>query len=93
MVNKMTPINKIAENKITFLFINIFLFLGVAIMVFALLYLAFHLDNSDKLFFKFVPVFVIGITLVLIYRLLKGKSQPNRRLLKHQNIDLYEIDL
>lgn len=83
MDNKIKqPVRK-KENKAIFLLINLFLLLGVAILVFTLLYLLFHLDESDKIVIRCVPGFAIGLSSVIVYGFLsvkKGKAKTKNSL-------------
>jgi hypothetical protein len=53
--------------KRTFLVLNILLFIGVITIVSTLLYLLFHLNQSDIVLYKCACSIVSGLVLVLIY--------------------------
>ena len=83
MDHKINQSVRIKENKTLFLFINMYLLVGVAILVFTLLYLLFHLDESDKIVIKCIPGFAIGLSSILIYGILffkRGKPKTKNRL-------------
>jgi hypothetical protein len=83
MDDKINQTVRIKENKALFLIINLYLLVGVAILVFTLLYLLFHLDESDKIVVKCIPGFAIGISSILIYGFLfvkKGRTKTKNRL-------------
>ena len=73
MDNKINQPVRNKENKAMFLFINVFLLMGVAILVFTLLYLLFYLDESDKIIIRCIPGFAIGLSSVIIYGFLSVK--------------------
>jgi hypothetical protein len=83
MDNKINRPVRNKENKAMFLLINVFLMMGVAILVFTLLYLLFHLDESDKIIIRCIPGFAIGLSPVIIYGFLsvkKGKAKTKNSL-------------
>jgi hypothetical protein len=83
MDNKINRPVRNKENKAMFLLINVFLMMGVAILVFTLLYLLFHLDESDKIIIRCIPGFAIGLSSVMIYGFLsvkKGKAKTKNSL-------------
>lgn len=83
MDSKINQTIKIKENKALFLFINLYLLIGVAILIFTLLYLLFHLDESDKIVIKSIPGFAIGLSSILVYGFLvvkKGEAKTKNRL-------------
>jgi hypothetical protein len=83
MDNKINRPVRNKENKAMFLLINVFLMMGVAILVFTLLYLLFHLDESDKIIIGCIPGFAIGLSSVMIYGFLsvkKGKAKTKNSL-------------
>jgi hypothetical protein len=53
--------------KRTFLVLNILLFIGVITIVSTLLYLLFHLNQSDIVLYKCACSIVSGLVIVLIY--------------------------
>ena len=55
------------KGKVNFLILNILLIAGVVAIVFTLLYILFHLDQSDRIILRCVPVILSGLVLVLIY--------------------------
>jgi hypothetical protein len=75
MDNKINQPFRNKENKAMFLFINLFLLVGVAILVFTLLYLLFHLNESDKVIVRCIPGFAIGLSSVIIYGFLFVKNK------------------
>ena len=82
MDNKINQPVRIKENKALFLFTNLCLLVGVAILVFTLLYLLFHLDESDKIIIRCIPGFAIGLVLIITYVFLfvkKGKTKTKNR--------------
>jgi hypothetical protein len=83
MDNKINRPVRNKENKAMFLLINVFLMMGVAILVFTFLYLLFHLDESDKIIIRCIPGFAIGLSPVIIYGFLsvkKGKAKTKNSL-------------
>jgi hypothetical protein len=82
MDNKINQPIRIKENKTMFLFTNLFLLIGVAILVFTLFYLLFHLDESNKIIIRCIPGFAIGLSSIIIYGFLfvkKGKAKTKSR--------------
>jgi hypothetical protein len=69
----------IKENKTLFLFINIYLLAGVSIMVFTLLCLLFHLDISDKIIYRCLPGFALGLSSMIIYSFLYFNKTKNKK--------------
>jgi hypothetical protein len=83
MDNKINHADRYKENKALFLFTNLCLLVGVAILVFTLLYLLFHLDESDKIIIRCIPGFAIGLSSLIIYGFLsvkKGKAKTKNSL-------------
>ncbi|NVO21112.1 MAG: hypothetical protein HXX13_15525 [Bacteroidetes bacterium] len=58
---------KSSEKRRLFVFINVFLLIGVGCLVVTIFYLLFHLHNSDSLIYKCIPGFVPGISSGLVY--------------------------
>jgi len=82
MNNKINQPVRIKENKALFLFTNLCLLVGVTILVFTLLYLLFHLDESDKIIIRCIPGFAIGLSLIITFVFLfvkKGKAKTKSR--------------
>jgi hypothetical protein len=65
--------------KVRLLFINLFLLTGVSVLVFTLLYLLFHLDNSDKIIYRCLPGFVFGLSSIIVYGFFNVNKTKNRK--------------
>ena len=76
---KIQTIGNNNETKLSKLIINLFLLFGVSIMVFTLFYLLFHLDTSDKIIYRCVPGFVLGLSSILTYGFLYHKKSINNK--------------
>jgi hypothetical protein len=73
-MNKMTskrrkflPFLKSRANRIFFIAINIYLIAGAGSLVGTIIYLAGHLDQTDKIIIYCIPGFVLGISSGIIY--------------------------
>ena len=62
----------------SFLFLNILLIAGVIAIVFTLLYILLHLDQSDRIILRCVPVILSGLVLVLIYFIGSSRKSVQR---------------
>jgi hypothetical protein len=74
-------VQKIRNNeiKLSNLIINLFLLLGVFVLVFTLFYMLFHLDISDKIIFRCIPGFALGLSSILVYGFLYHKKRVNKK--------------
>jgi hypothetical protein len=79
MTNKMIQIKGSSDGKLTNRIINLFLLFGVSIMIFTLFYLLFHLDTSDKIIYRCIPGFALGLFSILVYGFLYHKKSINKR--------------
>ena len=79
MTNKKIQTIGNNESKLSDFIINFFLLLGVSIMVFTLFYLLFHLDTSDKIIYRCLPGFALGLFSVLVYGFLYHKKHLNKK--------------
>jgi uncharacterized membrane-anchored protein len=79
MINKMNETVRTKENKTRFLLSSLCLLLGVSILVFTLLYLLFHLNNSDKIIYLCIPGFAIGLSSIIVYIFLSAKKTKNQK--------------
>ena len=79
MANKKIQTIGNNETKWSNLIINLFLLFGVSIMVFTLFYLVFHLDTSDKIIYRCLPGFALGLISVLAYGFLYHKKHINKK--------------
>lgn len=75
----MKQLNSTSDNKIGWLFANIYLLAGVSVMVYTAFYLLFHLNNSDKIIFRCLPGLIAGISSILLYGYLNIKKSKARR--------------
>ena len=66
------------KGKMSFLFLNILLIAGVIAIVFTLLYILLHLDQSDRIILRCVPVILSGLVLVLIYFIRSSRKSVQR---------------
>ncbi|MCX6254839.1 MAG: hypothetical protein NTV31_10230 [Bacteroidia bacterium] len=64
---KFLPFLKSREKKLIFMFINIYLTLGITSLVVTILYLLSHLNISDRIIFFCIPGFVLGMSSGIIY--------------------------
>jgi uncharacterized membrane protein len=58
---------KTKKAKRIFLIINILLFLGIVLIVSALLHLLFNLNQSDKIIYRSAVIIITGLVLVMSY--------------------------
>ncbi len=56
--------------RMFFILANILLFLGALLLVSSFFYLLIHLDKSDLLINKVIPIVVAGIGLLIVYQLI-----------------------
>jgi len=84
MQRKTNRISDLDTKKVkrTFLILNILLFIGVITIVSTLLYLLFHLNQSDIVIYKCAFIIISGLVLVLFYAIgyndLKKKENKNK---------------
>jgi hypothetical protein len=81
MTNRMNQTVRTKEDKTRFILSNLCLLLGVSILVFTLLYLLFHLDNSDRIIYLCIPGFAIGLSSIFVYVFLSvNKTKIRKRI-------------
>jgi len=79
MISKMNYSENRTANKISLTLINSFLILGIATLIFTLLYVLFHLDVSDKIIYRCIPGFAFGLSSVILYGIMSNKKARERR--------------
>jgi hypothetical protein len=81
LINMSNKINQTGENinrKSTSVLINLILLSGVSILILTLLYMLFHLDISDKIIYRCLPGFVIGLSSIILYGFLSAGKSKNK---------------
>lgn len=79
MTNKMNKTAGNKEHELTNRIINLLLLFGISITIFNLFYLLFHLDISDKIFYRCIPGFALGLFSILCYGFLYHRKPINKR--------------
>jgi hypothetical protein len=78
--NKRIPYIKSKKVKRTFLALNILLLIGAIILISTLLYLLFHLNQSDKVIFKCLVSILTGMILILFYVIGYNEIKKNQNI-------------
>jgi hypothetical protein len=84
MIHKINQQTSTKETKLRNLLLSAYLLIGVSIMLYTLLYLLFHLDQSDRLVYRCIPGFVVGLSSVITYGIFySAKIKIRKRI--HEN--------
>ena len=79
MISKMNQSENSKANKVSLIFVNSFLIIGITTLIFTLLYLLFNLDTSDKIIYSCIPGFTFGLVSVILYGFLYNNKTRKKR--------------
>ena len=79
MTNRLIKNTNNKDSRLLSFIVKLLLFVGVSIMIFTLFYLLFHLDTSDKIIYRCIPGFVLGLSSILLYGFFYHKKATNER--------------
>jgi hypothetical protein len=71
---EISPV-KIGESKLLNFVLKSTFLTGVLVLIVTLFYLLFHLETSDKIFFRCIPGFMFGLFSILAYGFLYANKK------------------